>query len=164
MEWKIWKKKTNYSSKTKVAREVVVADQDPDRIKEDRQNAWDDKEEVIIIIITIIFFIIVTNIFFIILAIIVFIIVAIIIIVGITINNVATPWPRNPNLQDLDRMLKNLKGHMTQLQHGGRKRKNVNYEVKKISKIHKFTRSIILGNTSRFGQAEETWKDVEVQG
>ena len=27
-------------------------------------------------------------------------------------------------------MLKNLKGHMTQIQHGGRRRKNVNYEVK----------------------------------
>ena len=52
-------------------------------------------------------------------------------------HHLPAPWNVKENLvhsscfQDLDKMLKNLKGHMTQLQHGGRKRKNVNYEVGK---------------------------------
>ena len=46
-------------------------------------------------------------------------------IVLVVVNNIVIV-----TLQDLDMLLKNLKGHMAQVQNGGKKRKNVNYEVK----------------------------------
>ena len=46
-------------------------------------------------------------------------------IILVVVNNIVIV-----TFQDLDMLLKNLKGHMAQVQNGGKKRKNVNYEVK----------------------------------
>ena len=46
-------------------------------------------------------------------------------IITVIVNNIVIV-----TFQDLDMLLKNLKGHMAQVKNGGKKRKNVNYEVK----------------------------------
>ena len=50
-------------------------------------------------------------------------------IISVVVNNTTTTTTIF-TFQDLDMLLKNLKGHMAQVQNGGKKRKNVNYEVK----------------------------------
>ena len=51
-------------------------------------------------------------------------------IILVVVNNTTIVVVTIFTFQDLDMLLKNLKGHMAQVQNGGKKRKNVNYEVK----------------------------------